>query len=92
MVSKSVLKPLGASYTNKSIDFANRSFTLAREIEDRRVVGEQLISLALSHRDLQDLPRAKDYCAQAIQTFLEIGLKPFEEKAQQLFKELNPLG
>ena len=85
---------LGTAYAElgdlkKSIDFSNRSLTLALEIEDRRTVGEQQISLAFSHRDLKQIGKAKDYCRQAIQTFSEIGLTPFEEKARQLLDELE---
>jgi tetratricopeptide (TPR) repeat protein len=75
----------------KSIDFSNRSLALALEVEDRCIVGEQQISLALSHRDLHHLQNAKDYCVQAIQTFSEIGLTPFEDKARQLLDELHSL-
>ena len=74
---------------NESIDFAHRSLALARKIEDRRIVGEQLISLSLAHRDLKNLTKAKEYCCQAIDCFSEIGLKVFEDKSRQLFEELK---
>jgi len=76
----------------KSKALSHESLALAEMVEDRRIVAEQQISLALTHRDLGQPEKALDYCQSAVDSFAEIGLVEFEEKSRQLLQELRSDG
>jgi hypothetical protein len=62
--------------------------TLAQELEDYQLVGEQQILLAFALADLDRCNEAATYCRQAIATYQGIGETALAEKAQALLAEL----
>jgi tetratricopeptide (TPR) repeat protein len=73
----------------ESIEWSHESLELAESCEDRRIVGEQLVSLSLAYRDLGDMKKAMDYCQKGREAFAQVGLYALQEKTEQLYEELK---
>ena len=72
-----------------SILLSHESLGLAKKVEDRRIVGEQQIFLAIAYHERLETEKAVNYCEKAIVSFSEIGLSEFEEKSRQFLQELK---
>ncbi|MEZ4633603.1 MAG: tetratricopeptide repeat protein [Caldilineaceae bacterium] len=75
--------------TEAGIAAVQRALTLATELEDPSLIGEQQILLAFLYHDQGDRTRALDYCRQAAATFAATGDEIFAAQAEALMVELG---
>lgn len=75
--------------TEAGIAAVQRALTLATELEEQSLLGEQQILLAFLYHDLGDHQQALDYCRQAAATFAATGDAVFAAQAEALLAELG---